>query len=256
MVGRTLPGFGPCWFRYNQDGYGEHNDGRPYAPTAGAGSGEGSGRGRLWPILTAERGIYAVLRSGHGAAGLPYLQALRATASPEGLIPEQIWNPSTSVAGWATLTPAGEPVGKANGSIQPLHWAMAASIQLALAVEQGRSPVPAVVCRRYGCSDPPTILSLETHGSLAPGEHLVRVGDDPRLGAGRADAGLPLRLVGADHWSASVALSQGRRYRLRLVRLAASGRALSQGPDIHLALAREPDGMMGHRSVSLLLPKI
>jgi len=255
VVGRSLPGVGPFWFRYNEDGYGEQNNGSPYAPTAGAGSGEGSGRGRLWPILTAERGMYAVLRSGRGSAGLPYLKALRATASPEGLIPEQIWNPSTSVAGWETLTPPGEPVGKANGSIQPLHWAMAASIQLGLAVEQGRTPVPAVVCQRYGCSDPPTILSLETHGSLAPGERLVLVGDDPRLGAGRADSGLPLRLVAADHWSASVTLSQGRRYRLRLVRLDASGRPLSQGPDTSLALTREAEGMIGHRNISLLLPK-
>jgi len=254
VVGRSLPGVGPFWFRYNEDGYGEHNDGRPYTPTAGAGSGEGSGRGRLWPILTAERGIYAVLRNGRGAAGLPYLQALRATASPEGMIPEQIWNPSTSVNGWETLTPPGEPVGKANGSIQPLHWAMAASIQLALAVERGRYPVPAVVCQRYGCSDPPAILSLETKGSLAPGERLVVLGDDPRLGAGRADAGLPLRRVGADHWSANVTLSQGRHYRLRLVRLDASGRPLSQGPDTSLGLARESSGGIVRRSVSLPLP--
>jgi glucoamylase len=253
VVGRSLPGVGPFWFRYNKDGYGEQNNGNPYAPTAGAGSGEGSGRGRLWPILTAERGIYALLLNGGGAAGLPYLQALRATASPEGMIPEQIWNTSTSVDGWETLTPVGEPVGKANGSIQPLHWAMAASIQLALAVERGRYPVPAVVCLRYGCSDPPAIVTVEAKGSLPQGERLVLMGDDPRLGAGRADAGLPLRLVGGDHWGASVTLSQGRHYRLRLVRLDVSGRPLSQGNDTHLTLEREPSGLISRR-VSLTLP--
>ncbi len=40
---------GPCWHRYNGDGYGEHPDGRPY---------DGTGIGRAWPLLTGERGHY------------------------------------------------------------------------------------------------------------------------------------------------------------------------------------------------------
>ena len=40
---------GPVWHRYNGDGYGEHDDGRPF---------DGTGRGRGWPLLTGERGHY------------------------------------------------------------------------------------------------------------------------------------------------------------------------------------------------------
>ena len=36
---------GPCWYRYNGDGYGEHRDGRPF---------DGTGTGRAWPLLTGE----------------------------------------------------------------------------------------------------------------------------------------------------------------------------------------------------------
>lgn len=40
---------GPCWHRYNDDGYGEHEDGRPF---------DGTGVGRAWPLLTGERAHY------------------------------------------------------------------------------------------------------------------------------------------------------------------------------------------------------
>ena len=40
---------GPCWKRYNEDGYGEHADGAPF---------DGTGIGRAWPLLTGERAHY------------------------------------------------------------------------------------------------------------------------------------------------------------------------------------------------------
>ena len=40
---------GPCWYRYNGDGYGEHEDGSPF---------DGTGIGRPWPLLTGERAHY------------------------------------------------------------------------------------------------------------------------------------------------------------------------------------------------------
>jgi glucoamylase len=40
---------GPCWYRYNHDGYGQRPDGGPY---------QGWGKGRPWPLLTGERGHY------------------------------------------------------------------------------------------------------------------------------------------------------------------------------------------------------
>src|SRR4029450_6593664 len=41
--------YGPCWRRYNHDGYGQRADGGPY---------QGWGIGRAWPLLTGERGHY------------------------------------------------------------------------------------------------------------------------------------------------------------------------------------------------------
>ena len=40
---------GPCWRRYNHDGYGQRDDGGPYI---------GWGKGRAWPLLTGERAHY------------------------------------------------------------------------------------------------------------------------------------------------------------------------------------------------------
>ena len=40
---------GPLWYRYNGDGYGEHEDGAPF---------DGTGQGRPWPLLTGERAHY------------------------------------------------------------------------------------------------------------------------------------------------------------------------------------------------------
>lgn len=44
---------GPCWHRYNHDGYGEHRDGAPF---------DGTGVGRAWPLLTGERAHYELAR--------------------------------------------------------------------------------------------------------------------------------------------------------------------------------------------------
>jgi len=43
---------GPCWRRFNGDGYGEHEDGAPF---------DGAGRGRAWPLLTGERAHYELV---------------------------------------------------------------------------------------------------------------------------------------------------------------------------------------------------
>src|SRR5262249_33208109 len=45
---------GPGWHRYNGDGYGDGaTDGHPWAPS-------GKGTGHLWPVLSEERGEYAL----------------------------------------------------------------------------------------------------------------------------------------------------------------------------------------------------
>src|SRR5580698_8779801 len=81
LLKRELPA-GPYWYRYNDDGYGEHEDGAPF---------DGYGVGRLWPLLTGERAHYE-LAAGRPQEARRLLAALEASASPGGLIPEQIWD--------------------------------------------------------------------------------------------------------------------------------------------------------------------
>jgi len=111
--------YGPVWRRYTGDGYGEHDDGRPY---------DGTGRGRPWPLLTGERGHYE-LSAGHDP--LPLLRAICGMASPLGLIPEQIWDGET--------TPArGLLFGRPSGSATPLAWAHAEFAKLVISRQLGR----------------------------------------------------------------------------------------------------------------------
>ena len=103
---------GPCWHRYNDDGYGEHDDGRAY---------DGTGRGRAWPLLTGERGHYE-LCCGHDS--LPYLVAMARMASSGGMLPEQIWDD-------APIPTRGLAPGRPTGAAMPLVWAHAEYLKLA-----------------------------------------------------------------------------------------------------------------------------
>ena len=49
---------GPCWYRYNGDGYGEHKDGSAF---------DGTGIGRPWPLLAGERAHYGRMNSASSA---------------------------------------------------------------------------------------------------------------------------------------------------------------------------------------------
>ncbi|WDR02668.1 glycoside hydrolase family 15 protein [Devosia algicola] len=95
---------GPSFHRYNGDGYGEHADGSPF---------DGQGIGRLWPLLTGERGHYAVAA---GEDARPYLAAMAKMTGPGGLIPEQVWDSEP-------LPDRGLMPGKPSGSAMPLVWA-------------------------------------------------------------------------------------------------------------------------------------
>ena len=71
---------GAVYRRYNEDGYGEYDDGRPY---------DGNGVGRAWPLLTGERGHLALQA---GEDPIEYLRTIHRCASPGGLLPEQVWD--------------------------------------------------------------------------------------------------------------------------------------------------------------------
>jgi|GEM_PF-1025488 len=122
--------FGPCWRRYNHDGYGQRADGGPY---------KGWGKGRAWPLLTGERAHYD-LASGRDVK--PYIQALERFASKGGMLPEQVWDEPDRPE-W------GMYLGRSTGSAMPLMWAHAEYIKLLRSVHDG-SPfdrIPAVADR-------------------------------------------------------------------------------------------------------------
>jgi glucoamylase len=127
---------GRCYHRYTGDGYGEHDDGSPF---------DGTGRGRLWPLLTGERGHFALM-CGENVSG--YLQSMIQMSGRAGLIPEQIWDAAPIPEHWL------EP-GKPSGSAMPLLWAQAEFLKLVRAEKEGR-PIELleVVKRRYGGRSP------------------------------------------------------------------------------------------------------
>jgi len=122
---------GPAWRRYNGDGYGEHEDGAPF---------DGSGCGRPWPLLTGERGHYELVA---GRDPVPYLQAMAASASVGGMLPEQVWDS-------APIPARGLFPGRPTGSAMPLGWAHAEFVKLVQSWAGGRPcDCPTVVWERY-----------------------------------------------------------------------------------------------------------
>ena len=73
---------GPCWYRYNGDGYGEHEDGSPF---------DGTGIGRPWPLLAGERAHYE-LAAGRPQAAEDLLKVMELSTEGGRLIPEQVWD--------------------------------------------------------------------------------------------------------------------------------------------------------------------
>ncbi|WP_297374787.1 glycoside hydrolase family 15 protein [Acidiferrobacter sp.] len=151
---------GPVWHRYNGDGYGEHADGRPF---------DGTGTGRGWPLLTGERGHYAVAA---GDDALPYLQAMAAMAGQGGLLPEQVWD-SAPIPKY-DLTP-----GRPSGSAMPLVWAHGEFVKLCHSHVLG-VPIdrPVATWRRYrGVRPTPDFRIWQLHQQP---RHL-RVGEELRI---------------------------------------------------------------------------
>ena len=113
---------GPCWYRYNGDGYGEHKDGSAF---------DGTGIGRPWPLLAGERAHYA-LAGGHRDEAEALLTVIEnSTAGQSRLLPEQVWD--------AADLPALELFrGKPTGSACPLVWAHSEYIKLRRSIRDGK----------------------------------------------------------------------------------------------------------------------
>jgi glucoamylase len=130
---------GPYWYRYNDDGYGEHADGASF---------DGSGVGRLWPLLTGERAHYE-LAAGRPDAARRLLATLEASASVGGLLPEQIWDTDDIPARELFL-------GRPSGSAMPLAWAHAEHIKLLRSLRDGAVfDMPPQTRERYIANTPP-----------------------------------------------------------------------------------------------------
>ena len=110
---------GPCWKRYNHDGYGQRDDGSSFL---------GWGVGRPWPLLTGERGTYELAA---GRAVDVYLTAIENFTTGVGLIPEQVWDGPDMPD--KHLCPGG-PTGAAN----PLMWAHSEYVKLLRSVVDKR----------------------------------------------------------------------------------------------------------------------
>jgi glucoamylase len=113
---------GPCWYRYNGDGYGEHQDGSPF---------DGTGIGRPWPLLAGERAHYE-LAAGHPQEAETLLTMMETcTAGHSRLLPEQVWD--------ANDIPALELFrGKPTGSACPLVWTHSEYIKLRRSLRDGK----------------------------------------------------------------------------------------------------------------------
>ena len=112
---------GPCWYRYNGDGYGEHEDGSPF---------DGTGIGRPWPLLAGERAHYE-LAAGRPQAAEELLKVMELSTEGGRLIPEQVWD--------ADDIPALELFrGKPTGSACPLVWAHSEYIKLRRSLRDGK----------------------------------------------------------------------------------------------------------------------
>ena len=138
LLRRELPA-GSYWYRYNDDGYGEHENGEAF---------DGTGIGRLWPLLTGERAHYE-LAAGRPDEAARLLATMEAASSTGGLIPEQIWDTDDIPERELFL-------GRPSGSAMPLVWAHAEHIKLLRSLKDNAVfDMPPQTHKRYVASRPP-----------------------------------------------------------------------------------------------------
>ena len=115
LLKRDLPQ-GPCWRRYNHDGYGQKDDGSAF---------DGTGVGRAWPILTGERGHYELAA---GRDPKPFIAAMEKFANEGGMISEQLWD-AEDLGGMRRGLPT--------GAAMPLCWSHAEYVSLVRSAHDG-----------------------------------------------------------------------------------------------------------------------
>ena len=163
---------GDGFYRYNNDGYGEMDDGRRWNW-----DGKYTGKGRLWALLSGERGQYelalnneftkiALTQSGRRVSAKTgkaienpqseilnpklRLDAMSKFANNGLMIPEQVWDSPKIPKNIDKQFVPELKFGEGTGSATPLAWSMAQFIRLAVNLKEGRNlDTPKVVYERY-----------------------------------------------------------------------------------------------------------
>ncbi len=171
---------GPVWYRYTDDGYGEHRDGSPFEKT---------GQGRGWPLLAGERGHYEVAR-GNFSEAEKLLKTMAAQTSECGLIPEQVWDakdiPKKNLFN-----------GHPTGSGMPLVWAHAEYIKLLRSLKERKVwDMPPQPVERYQIQNKKASFKIWT---LRQRRSCIPSGSDLRI-----DCLNPAKVRwSTDHWKTS-----------------------------------------------------
>jgi len=151
---------GPCWRRYNHDGYGQKADGGAF---------DGTGVGRSWPLLAGERGHYEFAA---GRDPMPFIQTLEKFANRGGMLTEQLWDEDDLPSG---RMKRGEPTGAA----MPLCWAHAEYLTLVRSRQIGECfDRIAPVYERYAKNKTGSQLEIWTFAYQCP---RIRAGKNLRI---------------------------------------------------------------------------
>jgi glucoamylase len=135
---------GPCWHRYNHDGFGQRDDGTSYANNWGV--------GRVWPLLTGERGHYELAA---GRKAELYHDTLAGFSHGVGLLPEQVWDAPS-------LPKKHIEFGGPTGAAIPLMWAHAEYLKLSRSIGDKKvfDRIEPVVARYQSASYKPEPLEI------------------------------------------------------------------------------------------------
>ncbi|MCD9188322.1 MAG: glycoside hydrolase family 15 protein [Pyrinomonadaceae bacterium] len=143
---------GDSFYRYNNDGYGEMDDGRRWNW-----DGKYTGKGRLWALLSGERGQYELalkskVQSPKSKVLNPQarLDSMLGFANEGLMIAEQVWDKPQPPKNIDRQFVPELKFGEGTGSATPLAWSMAQFIRLAVNLQAGKNlDTPDVVYERY-----------------------------------------------------------------------------------------------------------
>ena len=211
-VARRETKTGPIWYRYNGDGYGEHDDGSAF---------DGTGAGRGWPLLAGERAHYE-LAAERPEVARQLLEVMRSQASDGGMLPEQVWD--------ADDIPERELFnGRPSGAAMPLVWAHAEYVKLSRSLRDGSvfdmPPQPVDRYVRRGQRAAVALWTLHHKTRAMPAYRSLRIQTAARAlihwspDEWRTEADVTTRDTGLGVWAAELdtaSLTPGTRVRFTL----------------------------------------